>query len=134
MHPVHHVTVSIPVPPAEVYGFASQPENLTQWAAGLARSRIHQDGDHWVADSPMGDVRILFAKANEFGVLDHDVTLPNGETFHNPMRVVPNGDGSEVTFTLYQRDEGFAADRAAVEKDLQTLKELLTGRCATTGP
>jgi hypothetical protein len=33
--------------------------------------------------------------------LDHDVTLPSGETLSNPMRVVPNGTGSEVVFTLF---------------------------------
>ena len=52
-----------------------------------------------------------------------------GVTIHNPMRVVPNGEGSEFTFTLIRQrgvsDERFAADRAAVEKDLRTLKELL---------
>jgi len=45
------------------------------------------------------------------------------------MRVVPNGEGSEFTFTLIRQrgvsDERFTADRAAVEKDLRTLKELL---------
>ena len=37
---------------------------------------------------------------HDHGVLDHDVTLPSGETVHNPMRVIPDGDGCEVVFTL----------------------------------
>jgi ketosteroid isomerase-like protein len=61
--------------------------------------------------------------------MDHDVTLESGVTVHNPMRVVPHGDGSEFVFTLFRRpemtDPQFAADRTAVEKDLQTLKGLL---------
>jgi hypothetical protein len=67
-------------------------------------------------------------------VLDHDVTLlgadgGDGATFHNPMRVLPHGAGSEFVFTLIRQpdatDEQFEADRAAVERDLQTLKRLL---------
>ena len=33
------------------------------------------------------------------GVPDHDV-LESGVTVHNPIRVVPNGSGSTVIFTL----------------------------------
>jgi hypothetical protein len=49
------------------------------------------------------------------------------------MRVVPNGDGSEFIFTLFRQpemsEEKFAEDRAAVEEDLRTLKELLERTC-----
>lgn len=69
------------------------------------------------------------APANAFGVLDHDVTLPSGEVFHNPMRVLRDGDGCEVVFTLRRQsglsDEEFARDEAAVAADLATLKRLL---------
>jgi hypothetical protein len=48
---------------------------------------------------------------------------------HNPMRVVRNGVCSEVIFTLFRQptmsDEQLAEDRAAVERDLRALKELL---------
>jgi hypothetical protein len=41
-------------------------------------------------------------------------------TVHNPMRVVPHGEGSEFTFTLIRQpgmsDEEYARDRAAVER------------------
>jgi uncharacterized protein YndB with AHSA1/START domain len=123
-----HISVSINRPAAEVYAFASNPENLPQWAAGLSDS-IRKVGDDWIADSPMGTVKVKFAAQNTFGVLDHDVTLPSGVTFHNPMRVIPNDDGSEVTFTLYRRpdvsDDDFSADMTAVEDDLQQLKSIL---------
>ena len=81
---------------------------------------------------PFGKVRIRFAPRNSVGVLDHDVTLASGVTIHNPMRVVPNGEGSEFTFTLIRQpgvsDAQFASDRAAVEKDLKTLKDMLERR------
>jgi hypothetical protein len=126
---VQHVTLAMPSSADEVYELASNPENLPRWAQGLAGS-IERDGEQWVADSPMGRVRIRFTAPNAFGVLDHDVTLPSGETVHNPMRVVPRPDGtSEVTFTIFRRegvsDEEFAADAAAVARDLRALKELV---------
>lgn len=129
MHDVQHISVTIGRPPAEVYEFASDPRNLPLWAAGLARSEVRKEGGSWVADSPFGKVRVRFAPPNPFGVMDHDVTLESGVTSHNPMRVVPNGEGSEFTFTLIRQpgmsDQRFAEDKAAVEKDLMTLKRLL---------
>jgi hypothetical protein len=51
----------------------------------------------------MGRVKVKFAEKNQLGVLDHDVTLPSGVKFYNPMRALPNNDGSELVFTLYSR-------------------------------
>ena len=129
MHEVKHVTISIARPPAEVYAFASDPRNLPRWAAGLARSAVRPEGDQWIAEAPFGTVRVRFAPHNPFGVMDHDVTLESGVTVHNPMRVLPNGEGSEFVFTLIRQpgvsDRQFADDQAAVENDLRTLKALL---------
>ncbi|HUL05794.1 MAG TPA: hypothetical protein VLV76_05640, partial [Candidatus Acidoferrum sp.] len=64
-----------------------------------------------------------------FGVLDHWVTLASGAELHMPVRVVPNGSGCEVMFTLFRQpgmtDEIFARDAAWVTKDLTALKALL---------
>jgi len=129
MHDVQHVSVYIARPPAEVYEFASDPRNLPRWAAGLARSEVKSDGDEWIANAPFGKVRVRFAQRNSFGVVDHDVKLESGVTIHNPVRVVPNRDGSEFIFTLIRQpgmsDAQFAKDKAAVEIDLKTLKDLL---------
>lgn len=129
MHEVRHISVSIARPPSDVYEFASDPRHLARWAAELARSEVKPDGDHWVADAPFGQVRVRFAGRNPFGVMDHDVELPTGITVHNPMRVIPNGEGSEFVFTLIRQpgmsDGQFADDAAAVRSDLQRLKVLL---------
>jgi hypothetical protein len=58
----------------------------------------------------MGRLKVKFVDENKFGILDHDVTLPTGETFYNPMRVFPNKDGSELIFTLYRRPGMFDSD------------------------
>ena len=125
-----HVSVSIDRSPDRVYEFVANPENLPQWAAGLSGSIAHVNGE-WIAESPMGRVKVQFAARNPFGILDHDVTLPSGDRVNNPMRVVPNDDGSEVIFTVYQRpgmsDDVFADDTKAVARDLGKLKTLLEG-------
>lgn len=126
---VKHISVAINRTARDVYTFAANPANLPKWASGLSTGTVQSDGNSIVVDSPMGRVRVRFAPHNEFGVLDHDVTLASGETFHNPMRVVPNGDGSEVTFTLFRQptmtDEKFDQDAAWVLKDLLKLKSLM---------
>jgi hypothetical protein len=131
MHDVLHLSIYIDRPPAEVYAFASDPGNLPRWAAGLARSQVEREGDEWIADAPFGKIRMKFAERNPFGVMDHDVTLESGVTVHNPMRVLPNGAGSEFLFTLIRQpgmsDEQFAEDKAAIETDLKALKNLLEG-------
>jgi hypothetical protein len=129
MMDVQHISIYIARRPNDVYEFASDPRNLPRWAAGLARAEVAKDRDAWIAEAPFGRVKIKFAQRNALGVMDHDVELESGVIVHNPMRVVPNGEGSEFIFTLFRQPqmpaEQFAEDKLAVEKDLRTLKELL---------
>ena len=123
-----HVSVHIDRPADAVYEFAADPANLPAWAAGLGSS-VEQAGADWFVNSPMGRVRLAFAIRNDFGVLDHYVTLPSGETFYNPMRVMPDGTGCEVVFTVRRRpemsDDDFERDAQAVNADLVALKQLM---------
>jgi uncharacterized protein YndB with AHSA1/START domain len=129
-HPAHNINVTIERPPSDVYEFVSKPENFPLWASGLATS-IRPEDDHWVADTPEGRAEIRFSPDNELGVLDHRVTMPSGVEAYIPMRVVANGEGSEVTFTLFRTagmsDEILERDIGWVTGDLATLKELLEG-------
>lgn len=124
------LSVSVRRKPAEIYEFILDPENLPTWAPAFSQSVI-KSGDEWRVESPDGLVTIRFVERNEFGVLDHWVTMPSGQEVLNPMRVIPNGDGSEVVFTIYQMpgmsDDKFEADAKMVESDLQTLKITLEG-------
>ncbi len=74
-------------------------------------------------------MRVRFAPANDFGVIDHTVTLPDGRIVENALRVVPNGDGAEVMFTLLRQpdmdDAAFESDAAHVALDLDTLAKLI---------
>lgn len=123
-----HISVSINLDPKTVYEFTSAPLNMPKWASGLSES-IKKENDHWIAHSPMGKVTIKFSSPNEWGVIDHDVTLENGKTFHNPLRVLKNGKGAEVVFTLYRQPEmnedDFNRDANMVQADLIKLKKIL---------
>ena len=125
---VRHVSVSISRSPAEVYAFVSNGANLPRWASGLGH-HAERVGEEWLLEGPLGRVRVRFAPTNSLGVLDHDVTLPDGQAVHNPLRVVPNGAGSELTFALFRLAgvsiEKFAEDAQWVERDLLRLKALL---------
>jgi hypothetical protein len=111
-----------------VYSFVSNPENLPKWATGLGGSIKKVQGE-WIADSPMGKMKIKFAEDNRFGILDHEVLLEYGVKIDNPMRVIANGVGSEIFFTLIRQpdisDEKFEEDAKWVEKDLGMLKGIL---------
>ena len=123
-----HLAISIDRPADVVYRYARDPAHLPVWAAGLAGG-IRRERGEWVADSPMGRVVVRFVPVNEYGVLDHDVVLPTGEMVTNPLRVLADGDGAEVVFTLRRRpgmtDEEWTADAAAITTDLATLKRVL---------
>jgi len=125
-----HVVETIERSPADVYAFVSEPRNLPAWASGLSVSIDLVDGV-WVAESDLGRITVEFVPDNPYGVLDHIVTLPDGSQVTNPLRVVPNGDGSDVVFSLIQLPpadlDAFEADAAAVTRDLARLKVLLEG-------
>jgi hypothetical protein len=127
--PVRIIHITIRRPWQQVFGFASDPANMQAWASGLAAGLV-RDGSDWIGDGgPIGQVRVKFTPPNEFGILDHTVTMEDGTVVMNPMRVMPNGEGAEVLFVLFRRadqtDADFAADAAHILKDLTTLKTLL---------
>ncbi|MEJ7649818.1 MAG: SRPBCC family protein [Nakamurella sp.] len=125
-----HVSTVIRATTAQVYAFAADPDNLPRWAAGLAQSEVHRDGDLLRVDSPMGTVTVQFAQPNSLGVLDHTVTLPSGTSVVNPMRVVEHPDGAEIIFTVRQlelTDAEFDRDCGIVAADLERLANLLAG-------
>lgn len=122
------VGVRINRPFSVVYDFLAAPENWNSWAAGLGKS-IRRSSDGWVADSSDGQLKVRFTPRNSLGVVDHYVRRPSGVEVYVPMRVITNGTGSELLFTLFREpgmsDERFAADLEFVRKDLSLLKSVL---------
>ncbi len=124
MHISQHIRCSAQV----AYAFASDPANLSAWAAGLGGPVTEVDG-RWRVSTPAGDLLLQFAPTNEHGMLDHTVVLPDGTCVHNPMRVLTGGEGCEIVFTLRRQpamtDAAFTLDAAAVAQDLGTLQRVL---------
>lgn len=111
-----------------MYEFVSNLDNLSKWARTFCRSIRRANGE-WIIETLQGDVKIRIAGKNEFGILDHYVTPPDGTEVFVPMRVVPNGSGSEVIFTVFQQpgmtDDSFSKDIGLVEQDLKSLKAVM---------
>ena len=123
-----HISISINCSKENVYGFASNPENFHEWLAFI--QSVSKKSDRiWNAESSLGKIEIELSKENEFGIIDHTVTLPDSTKVYNPLRVIENGKGSEITFTLFKlpnkTQEEFNADSNLVKHDLETLKDIL---------
>lgn len=122
------LSVTIDLGPRAVYDFITDPPNLPLWAPGFARS-VRWSAGQWIVETADGPVQVEFAGPNALGVADHVVTVRPGIEVLNPVRVLANGDGSEVTFTLFQAvgvsDDQFDADASLVASDLGALKAML---------
>ncbi len=126
-----HISCVVSASPDSVYEVASNLDNLPRWAAGLASTEVVREGDVLLVDSPMGKVIVRFVPQNEYGVIDHDVTLPSGTTVRNPVRILSHPMGSEIVFTIRQielTDDEFDRDTSLVEQDLERLKQLMEKR------
>jgi hypothetical protein len=123
-----HISEWIDRPAADVYAYTRDPAHLGQWAAGLGGGAEQVDGQ-WFLESPGGRIRVAFAPINPYGVLDHEVTSAAGDVVQVPMRVLPDGDGCELVFSVRpapgMTDEDLARDAELVAADLATLKRLL---------
>jgi hypothetical protein len=112
----------------DVYDFAAVPEHFPPWASGLGTALTRVNGA-WLAQTPQGPMKVRFTERNALGVLDHYVTPELGPEVYLPLRVIANGRGSEVFFTLFRlpdlSDEKFAEDAEWVRRDLTALKTLL---------
>src|SRR5262249_44739591 len=102
--------------------------NWNQWAFGLGKN-VRRSQDGWIADSAGGIVRVQFTPRNSFGVVDHTVIRASGQSVYVPMRLIANGRGCELLFTLFREpgmsDAQFASDAEFVQRDLDGLKRLL---------
>lgn len=129
IYPSMTISVQIAREPAAVYAYVADLNNLPCWARTFCKS-IRKEQAGWLMETTLGTLAIRLTPENSFGVLDHYLTPPGGETIYVPLRVVANGSGSEVIFTLFHlpgvSDADYAADAALVRQDLETLKELLT--------
>ena len=124
------LSITITRPFEDVYAFLADLKNFPDWASGLGKLRRRMGANEWLADTLSGvEARIRLVPKNDYGIVDHYVTPEDAEEIYIPMRVVRNGDGADVVFTLFKQeemsDEQFANDEKHVQKDLNSLKKLL---------
>ncbi|MDQ4491196.1 SRPBCC family protein [Sinomonas sp. ASV486] len=136
MSEFRHLSVPIALSPRAVFAFAGHPANLPRWAAGLAAG-VRAENGRWIADSPMGAVEVRFVGDTAAGILDHEVMLPDGSVVLNQFRILADGAHSLAVFHLRRAegvtDEAFEADAAAVQADLDTLKDVLEAGASEAG-
>jgi predicted dithiol-disulfide oxidoreductase (DUF899 family) len=132
-----HISTIIARSYDEVYDYVADPRNMAAWASGLANGleETSEEGV-WTGEGPTGRIRVRFAERNRHGVVDHDVTLPDGTVVHVPLRVLRCGDGAEVVLTLFRRpkmtDVELETDRENIERDLAELKRVLESKHGET--
>lgn len=139
-YPSRVLTVSIERPLTTVASYLADPRNFPEWASGLAGgltpksvyAPANDTASEWLTNTPEGPITIRFSPPNAFGIADHWVFLPNEAVVYVPLRAVANGEGSEVSLTLFRlpgMDEAqFQADAEWVERDLASLKRVLEAK------
>lgn len=125
------VSISIARPADDVYAYLAKPAHIPEWSEFI--TKIRRDGEQWIATTKTGEQStMIFTYDNRLRVLDHDVIVSPTLTVHVPLRVLPNGTGSEVIFTVFRLadmdDVAFAKDIAMVETDLRGMKRVLETR------
>lgn len=110
-----NLSITIAVPLKHAYEQAHHPAFFKKWAAGMSST-----------------ANVEFTPRNDFGVLDHRVHIEGKPEIYVPLRMIANGEGTEVVLTLFREphmsDADFAKDQGLVEKDLAALKKLLETR------
>ena len=129
-------TVSIAAPPAEVFAFVADPENLPRWAVGFCRAirRDSDASDKWIATTGSGAIPLRYSANAVRGVIDfYFEPSPNVEVAAF-SRVLPNAAGAEYVFTQFQvtgmSDDVFEGQVRTLIEELEVLRALISARLA----
>ncbi len=128
-----HIDIVIALPFNTVNAYLGTPQNFIKWASGIGT--LEQTGEGlWQATTPDGQcAKVHFSDANPYGIADHIIEMENGVRVSIPLRSIALDDRSTlVVLTLIQQpgmdDAKFAADARWVQKDLDTLKQMIEAR------
>lgn len=126
------ISIAIYRPYDEVYEFLAEPKNFPSWASNLGSDFVQVGESDWATTTRNGRVILRFSPRNAYGILDHQV-FPEGKTaLTTPMRLIANGEGCEIIYTLLQRPgmtaEALASEIEWVTSDFEALRSLLESR------
>jgi hypothetical protein len=118
-------SIAIDAPPDKVHRFISDATNIPRWAPAFATA-IRPNDNHWVATTERGEAEIIVASNPDSGTLDIlDAADPTRGAF---VRVISNGPGSEVLFTLFfaldTPEQAVTAQMTVVDGELASIKQL----------
>ena len=118
-------STSIAAPPSAVLDVVGDPLRLPDWAPNFAQA-VRPDGDGWLIDNGTSEFRIAVRVSREHGTVD--LLAPTGPPAGAFMRVVHNGQGSELLFTLFfphgTDKAAITTQMATVEDELETVRTL----------
>lgn len=120
-------TLSIAAAPARVVGYLDDPRNLPEWAPAFA-TEVRVAGEEIVVNPGPAEMRMKLMTAAQAGTVDLvAAAAPRLGVF---MRVLPNGEGSEVLFTLFFPDgtpeDAVEQQMAEVEAELERVRAACT--------
>ena len=119
-------TITIAASPAAVLAVVGDGARLPEWAPRFAAAVEHEGDDRWLIGEGDGRFAVRLRVDHTLGTADilRPVDPPTGAF----MRVVPNGEGSELLFTLFFPDgtapEAVDVQMATVEGELATVRTL----------
>lgn len=116
-------------PVEDVRGFLAQQRNYARWAA-LDETTFKQVGLlEWSAMTEFGPRIIRFSPPNDDGIFDHAIYTEGEEPVMMPMRAMPKGAGTLITFTYFRRpgmtDEQLNSALEWIRLDFDGLKALI---------
>jgi hypothetical protein len=133
MNEARTISISIRASATVVYQFISDPAALPKWSLFVISAQKEHDG--WQVQTKAGVAHMRFVAHNNLGVVDHWVRVAAASAeIYVPLRVIANGEGSEVLFTVFRQpgmdDAAHENDLDLVRKDLAHLKSVLESRNA----
>ena len=122
------ISVGIKRPVDQVLPYLIEPVPFMRWAAITSNRMVHQGGLDWLFDTAAGPRIVRFHVPNSFGIADQAVFAEGETPLVNPMRVLPNGKDSIVTYVCFQRpgtsEEKYQSTLEWITSDFLTLQSV----------
>jgi ketosteroid isomerase-like protein len=123
-------SVDIQAPFERVFAFLANPINWPHYAVVNLRSASPGENGWFKMVTKFGAGEIRVTPVKELGILDHEWRDPQAH-WTVPARIVPNGDGVTVMYTLFQppvmTDQQFDHAMKDMDIEMNTLRELMEG-------
>ena len=113
-------SIAIASAPSAVHGYLADARNVPAWAPAFA-SRIRRDGANWVVTAEGREFSVVVLTEPTAKSVDIVSSSDHGQGLF--ARVLPNGEGSELLFTLLFPPE---TPQQAIDAQLLTLESELS--------